>query len=109
MIDDGLTPPQIAARSGLHIVTVYQRLRKYGIEWVRYKRPRQYPELADRAWFVRACSTMTSNEIAAEVGCSRRSVWRAAERHGVCPKPTTKASYVVKMRWPGHEKQIDTT
>lgn len=78
---EGLTVLEMAEKLGVRDVTVYRQLRDLGLEPLRKGGPKDidWPAILKEA---NACD-LSSGEVAAEVGCSRSAVKRAARILGV--------------------------
>lgn len=88
-LEEHLTGRQIAARTGIPNRTVLRYLHKAGVP-LRNPGHLAIGHLQDRAWLVREYVELgkSTTQIAAELGCSSRSVAHRLSAHGIKARPT---------------------
>lgn len=91
-----LSTRAIARKLGCDKRTIVRALKKNGI---RVKDPRhlELPQLQDHAWLEERYKRLSTNEIAAELGCSSHPVVTAMEKLGITrtghPRPLLRSQY----------------
>ena len=100
MYADGLTARQIAAKVSIPFRTIIRYLNRAGVPMRKPGLP-AIAILADREWLAMEYvdKRRSSSEIAAEIGCSKRSVILWLNRHHVIVRPSGSAK--------GHKRSTD--
>jgi len=93
--EDGMTTRQIGAKVGIPSRTIARYLKKAGVQLRNPGYPVIEP-LSNREWLEREYAGKSTTAIAAEIGCSSRSVALWLERHGIQARNTGSQ--------PGHKR-----
>lgn len=98
--EDGMTTRQIGAKVGIPSRTVTRYLHKAGVQ-LRNPGDPVIKQLMNREWLEREYAGKSTTVIAAEIGCSHRSVALWLERHGIKARNTGSEK--------GHKRTTDET
>lgn len=95
MYSEGMTTRQIGVNVGIPSKTVWRYLKKAGVQFRNPGHP-LIERLMNREWLEREYAGKSTTAIAAEIGCSHRSVALWLERHGIEARDTGSQ--------PGHKR-----